>query len=143
MSTNEGVREGVFSSFSSLSVSEGVAAEEMESDEHEESGHSDDDVDEDEINHSELSKETVRANSPKYRAQKSDIWKHVRRITIHDLPDRGMNAEYTHVCVYRLDDGGDGEKRFYNTPLKLFSFVQQEGGGMEHDDRAHTFQEEV
>ena len=31
-----------------------------------------------------------------------------------------MNAECTHVCVYRLDDGGDGEKRFCNTPLKLF-----------------------
>jgi hypothetical protein len=104
----------------SLPVEEGVSAEEMESDEHEESGHSDDDVDEDEINHSALPKEAVRANSPKHRAQKSDIWQHVRRITSHDVPDRGMNLECTHVCVYRLEDGGDGEKRFCNTPLKLF-----------------------
>ena len=48
-----------------------------------------------------------------------DIWKHVRRIGNHDVPDRGMNAECTHVCVYRLDDGGDGEKCFCNTPLKV------------------------
>jgi hypothetical protein len=100
----------------SLSASLQVAEEEPE-----ESGPSDEDEDEDEINHSALPKETVRANTPKHRAQKSDIWKHVMRIDIHDVSDRGMNAECTHVCVYRLEDGGDGEKRFCNTPLKLFS----------------------
>jgi len=92
----------------------------MESDEHEESGHSDDDVDEYEINHSALPKETVRANTPKHRAQKSDIWKHVKRIASHDSLHRGMNVECTHVCVYPLEDGGDCEKRFCNTRLKLF-----------------------
>jgi hypothetical protein len=30
----------------------------------------------------------------------------------HDVPDRGMNAECTHVCVYRLDNGEVGEKSF-------------------------------
>jgi hypothetical protein len=30
-----------------------------------------------------------------------------------------MKTECTHVCVYRLDDE-DGEKRYCNTPLKLF-----------------------
>jgi hypothetical protein len=92
----------------------------MESEEPEESGHSDEDEDEDEINHSALPKETVRANTPKHRTQKSDIWKHVKRIASHDVSDRGMNLECTHVCVYRVEDGGDGEKRFCNTPLKLF-----------------------
>ena len=47
-------------------------------------------------------------------------WKHVRRIAKHDVPDRGMKAECMHVCVYRLDDGEDGEKRYCNTPLNLF-----------------------
>jgi hypothetical protein len=105
---------------SSLQVAEGVTAEEMEREEPEESGHSDEDEDEDEINHSALPKETVRAKTPKDRAQKSDIWKHVKRIASHDSLHRGMNVECTHVCVYPLEDGGDGEKRFCNTPLKLF-----------------------
>jgi len=111
---------GEVSLSASLEVAEGVAAEEMEREEPEESGHSDDDEDEDEINHSALPKETVRANTPKGRAQKSDIWKHVKRITSHDSLHRGMNLECTHVCVYRLEDGGDCEKRFCNTALKLF-----------------------
>ena len=111
---------GEVSLSASLQVAEGVAAGEIESEEPEESGHSDEDEDEDEINHSALPKETVRANTPKHRAQKSDIWKHVKRIASHDVPDRAMNLECTHVCVYRLEDGGHGEKRFCNTPLKLF-----------------------
>ena len=100
----------------SLPVAEGVATEEMESDEHEESGHSDDDVDEDEINHSALPKGTVRANTPKGRAQKSDIWKHVKRIASHDSLHRGMNVECTHVCVYRLEDGGHGDHQQRPSP---------------------------
>jgi len=38
----------------------------------------------------------------------------VRCITKHDVPDRGMKAEFTHVCVYRLDDGEDGENLWFN-----------------------------
>ncbi len=30
------------------------------------------------------------------------------------------DSEYTHVCVYRLSDGEEGDKRYCNTPLKLF-----------------------
>ena len=104
----------------SLPAAEAVAAEEEESDEQEESGHSDDDEDVDDINHAAVPKEAVHPNSPTQRAQRADIWKHVRRIANHDVPDRGMNAECTHVCVYRLDNGDDGEKRYCNTPLKLF-----------------------
>jgi len=111
---------GEVSLSASLEVAEGVAAEEMEREEPEESGHTDDDEDEDEINHSALPKETVRAKTPKDRAQKSDIWKHVKRIASHDSLHLGMNVECTHVCVYPLEDGGDCEKRFCNTPLKLF-----------------------
>ena len=74
---------------SGLEVAEGVAAEEMEREEPEESGHSDDDEDEDEINHSAPPKETVRANTPKGRPQKSDIWKHVKRIASHDASHDG------------------------------------------------------
>jgi len=64
--------------------------------------------------------EEKERNNPTQRAQSEDIWKHVRHITNHDVTDRGMNAECTHVCVYRLDNGDDGEKRYCNTPLKLF-----------------------
>ncbi len=44
----------------------------------------------------------------------------MRRIAKLDVPDSGMKSECTHVCVYRLDDVEDGEKRYCNTPLKLF-----------------------
>jgi len=104
----------------SLPGEETVTPEEEENDEKSESGHIDDEEDVDDINHETLPKEAVRANTPTQRPQREDIWKHVRRIGNHDVPDRGMNAECTHVCVYRLDNGDDGEKRFCNTPLKLF-----------------------
>jgi uncharacterized DUF497 family protein len=71
------------------------------------------------INHTALPKEVVRPNTPTVRPQTADIWKHVSRIAKHDVPDRAMKTECTHVCVYRLDDE-DGEKRYCNTPLKLF-----------------------
>ena len=78
-----------------------------------------DDEDMDDINHTALPKEVVRPNTPTVRPQTADIWKHVSRIAKHDVPDRAMKTECTHVCVYRLDDE-DGEKRYCNTPLKLF-----------------------
>jgi hypothetical protein len=81
---------------------------------------SDGDEDMDDINHTALPKEAVRPNSPTMRPQTEDIWKHVNRIAKHDVSDRAMKTECTHVCVYRLDDGEDGEKRYCNTPLKLF-----------------------
>jgi len=62
---------------------EAVAPEEEESDEQAESGHSDDEEDVDDINHEALPKETVHANTPTQRPQRSDIWKNVRRITNH------------------------------------------------------------
>ena len=96
-----------------------VPEEEEENNEDTESGNSDDDEDMDDINHTALPKEVVRPNTPTVRPQTTDIWKHVRRIAKHDVPDRAMKTECTHVCVYRLDDE-DGEKRYCNTPLKLF-----------------------
>jgi hypothetical protein len=66
---------------------EAVAPEE-ESDEKAESGHSDDEEDVDDMNHEALPKEAVRANTPTQRAQRADIWKNVRRIANHDVPDR-------------------------------------------------------
>ncbi len=105
----------------SAPVSEGVQvpAEEEEENEDTESGNSDDDEDMDDINHTALPKEVVRPNTPTMRPQTADIWKHVSRIDKHDVSDRAMKTECTHVCVYRLDDE-DGEKRYCNTPLKLF-----------------------
>jgi hypothetical protein len=97
-----------------------VSEEEEEKDEDVESGNSDDDEDMDDINHTALPKEAVRPNSPTMRPQTADIWKHVIRIAKHDVPDRAMKTECTHVCVYRLDDGEDGEKRYCNTSLKFF-----------------------
>ena len=98
----------------------GISTEEEESDEHEESGHTDDEEDVNDINHAALPKETVRPNSPTMRPQTADIWKQVRRIAKHDVPDHAMKTECTHVCVYRLSDGEEGDKRYCNTPLKLF-----------------------
>ena len=92
---------------------EDVAPEVDERDEKSESGDSDDEEDEDDINHESLSQESVRANTPTQRAHRRDIWMNVRRIVNHDVPDRGMNAECTYVCVYRLDNGEGGEKSFY------------------------------
>jgi hypothetical protein len=83
---------------------EAVTPEEEESDEKAESGHSDDEEDVDYMNHETLSKEAVRANTPTQRVQRVDIWRNVRNIANHDVPDRGMNAECTYVCVYRLDN---------------------------------------
>jgi hypothetical protein len=97
-----------------------VSDEEEEKEEDEESGHPDDEEDVDDINHVSLSKEAVQGNSPTQRPQRVDIWKNVRRIVKLDVPDRGMKAEYTRVCVYRLSDGEEGDKRYCNTPLKLF-----------------------
>jgi len=90
-----------------------VPEEEEENNEDTESGNSDDDEDMDDINHTALPKEVVRPNTPTVRPQTADIWKHVSCIAKHDVPDRAMKTECTHVCVYRLDDE-DGEKRYCN-----------------------------
>ena len=103
----------------SAPASAAVHEEEEENNEDEEAGNSDDDEDMDDINHTALPKEVVRPNTPTMRPQTADIWKHVSRIAKYDVPDRAMKTECTHVCVYRLDDE-DGEKRYCNTPLKLF-----------------------
>jgi HD-GYP domain-containing protein (c-di-GMP phosphodiesterase class II) len=97
-----------------------VSEEEEDKDEDAELGNSDDEEDMDDINHAALPKETVRPNSPTMRPQTEDIWKQVSRIAKHDVPDHAMKTECTHVCVYRLEDGENGEKRYCNTPLKLF-----------------------
>ncbi len=106
--------------------------EEEEKDEDVESGNSDDDENMDDINHTALPKEAVRPNSPTMRPQTEDIWKHVSRIAKHDVPDRAMKTECTHVCVYRLDDGEDGEKRYCNTSLNLFRVSGCESAVLNH-----------
>ncbi len=62
-------------------LSVGTADDEEVKEEDEESGHADDEVDVDEINHTSLTNEVVHSNSPGKRAQREDIWKHVRRIS--------------------------------------------------------------
>jgi hypothetical protein len=62
-------------------LSVGTADDEEVKEEDEESGHVDDEVDVDEINHTSLTNEAVRSNSPGKRAQREDIWKHVRSIS--------------------------------------------------------------
>jgi hypothetical protein len=86
-------------SVSMLPAASVVSDEEEEKEEDEESGHVDDEEE---------------------RPQRVDIRKNVRRIAKHDVSDRGMKAECTHVCVYCLSDGEEGDKRHCNTPLKLF-----------------------
>ncbi len=85
-----------------------MTEEEEEKNEDAESGNSHDDEDMDDINHTTLSKEVVLPNSPTVRPQTADIWKCVIRIVNHDVPDRTMKTECTHVCVYRIsaDDAG-------------------------------------
>jgi len=97
-----------------------VSSDEEDKEEDEESGHDDDEEDVDDTNHAALPKDAVRANSPGRRSQRAEIWKHVRRIADHDLPDHVMKTDCTHVCVYRLSDAEGGEKRYCNKPLKLF-----------------------
>ncbi len=94
--------------------------DEEEKEDDDEWGHADDEEDVDDINHSALPKQAVRANSPGIIAERADIWKHVRRICRHDVPDHAMKADCTHVCVYRLSDGEGGATRYCNKPLKLF-----------------------
>ena len=91
-------------SASMLPAAQQVSAEEEEKDEAAESGHTDDEEDMDDINHAALPKEAVRPNTPTSRPQKADIWSHVRRIAKHDVPDRAMKIDCTHVCVYPLED---------------------------------------
>ena len=105
-------------SVSMLPAAQAVSDEEEENDEDEQAGHSDDEEEVDDVNHVALPKEAVRANSPTQRPQTVDIWNHVRRIAKHDVPDRAIDC--THVCVYPLEEGENGEKRYCNTPLKLF-----------------------
>ncbi len=109
----------VCTSASVLPVRLHVSNDEEDKEEDEESGHDDDEEDVDDINHAALPKDVVRANSPGRRSQREEIWKYVRRITDHDLPDHVMKTDYTHVCVYRLPDAEGGEKRYCNKPLKL------------------------
>jgi len=114
-----------------------VPEEEEENNEDEESGNSDDDEDMDDINHTALPKEVVRPNTPTMRPQTADIWKHVSRIAKHDVPDRAMKTECTHVCVYRLDDE-DGENRYCNS-----NSLQCQGSTVDHLRCTRTFQEEA
>jgi hypothetical protein len=114
-------------------------SDEEEEKEDEDSGHADDEEDVDDINHVSLPKEEVRANRPTQRPQREDIWKNVRRIANHDVPDRGLNAECTHVCVYPLEDGGDCEKRFCNTPLKLFRSSKCKDAGWSRTEESQAF----
>jgi hypothetical protein len=91
-----------------------VSNDEEDKEEDEESGHHDDEEDVDDINHVVLSKDATRVNSPGRRSQREEIWKHVRRITNHDLSDHAMKTDCTHVCVYRLTDVEGNEKRYSN-----------------------------
>ena len=112
-------------SASMLPAAQQVSAEEEEKDEAAESGHTDDEEDMDDINHAALPKKAVRPNTPTSRPQKADIWNHVRRIAKHDVPDRAMKIDCTHVCVYPLEEGENGEKRYCNTPLTSCHSVRQ------------------
>ncbi len=107
-------------SVSMLPAASVVSDEEEEKEEDEESGHADDEEDVDDINHASLPEEVVRvvrANSPTKRPHREDIRKNVRRIVKHDVPDRGMKVECTHVstclcvCLYLSP----------SLPLSLFS----------------------
>ena len=91
---------GVSVSVSILPAGSLVSDDEEDKEVDEESGHVDDEEDVDDINHESLSKKTVRACSPGKRAQRPDIWNHVRRMTKHDVPDHGMKAETTTIeCI--------------------------------------------
>ncbi len=78
----------------SVSVALEVSEEEKDKDEDSESGNSDDEEDMDDINQAALSKETVRPNSPTTRPQTEDIWKHVTRVSKHDVSDHSMKTKH-------------------------------------------------
>ena len=82
------------------STRSGVSVDEEEKDEDEELVHDDDEEDEDEINHTQLCKEVVRVPSPSRRVQKTPVWKHLNRITKHNVPDREIKEDRNSSGIY-------------------------------------------
>ena len=72
----------------------GSGDERME-DHEEESGHEDDDQDVDDINHTQIPKETVCDHSPTVKTRGAPVWKHLKRITNHDVTDREIKEDCT------------------------------------------------
>jgi hypothetical protein len=81
--------------------------------------HDDDEQDVDDINHTQVPKETVRTHSPSKRRRGAPVGQHLKRIDKYNLPDRPINADCTHICVYPLSDDEGGSKHSCNTSLKL------------------------
>ena len=80
-----------------------TSSDQEDKDEDEESGHIDDEEDVDEINHETLPKETVRTHTPIRREHRSTLWKYLRRINKHSVPEHGMKEDlYECVCVSRV-----------------------------------------
>ena len=82
--------------------------------------HDDDEQDVDDINHTQLPKEELRDHSPNRRRRGVPVWQHLKHITKYNLPDRPINADCTHICVYLFSDDDGGSKCYCNTTLKLF-----------------------
>ena len=110
---------GVRVSVSIHSAGSGVSGYEEDKDEDEELEHDDDEQVVDDINHTQFHKKVVRVHSPRKRRRGGPVWQHLKRIDKYNLPDRPINTDCTHVCVYPLSDDEGGSKRYCNTPLTL------------------------
>ena len=107
---------GVDESVSMLSAVSNVSGDEENKDDEEECY----DGDDDEVDHTKVPQEMLRACSPTARTRAAPVWQHLKRIAKFNMPDREIQEDRTHMCVYPLSDDESGSKRYCNTPLKLF-----------------------
>lgn len=91
---------GVDESVSMLSAVSNVSGDEENKDDEEES----DDGDDDEVDHTKVPQEMLRACSPTARTRAAPVWQHLKRIAKFNMPDREIQEDRTHMCVYPLSD---------------------------------------
>ena len=96
---------GVCASVSMHSTGSGVSGDEEDKDEDEELAHDDDEQDVDDINHTQFPKEEVLDYSPIRGSRGDPVCQHLKRIAKYNVPDRPINADCTHICVYPLGSG--------------------------------------
>ena len=110
-----------------------ASADEEEKGEDEELAHDDDKEDEDEINHTQLDKEVVHTPSPRRRVQKDPVWKHLKCISKHNVSDREIQEDCTHICV-----GAPRDRQHHGTHRQRSDISR----GSMHIQRARTSRKE-
>ena len=87
--------------------------------------------------------------SPSRRVQKAPVWKYLKRIVKHNVFDREMKTDCTHICVHQLSDDEGGSKRYCNRVLKIFRDTKRPSSGwrtstaLEHFKKEHPHSDSV